>query len=92
MDTGHNEVWHFVLCSFLNNSYHFIWGFLAADEYSADISQNKMHWYNLTSAGVCICIPNLFSQVSLVNIPVAMMDISLTTGLQTAGLFKYAMS
>lgn len=66
--------------------------FLAADEHSADISQNKMHWYNLTSTDVCICIHNLFSQVSLVNIPVAMMDISLTTGFQTAGLFKYAMS
>lgn len=66
--------------------------FLTAGEHSADISQNKIHRYNLTSFVVCICVPNFFSQVSLVNIPVAMMDISLTTGLQTAGLFKYAMS
>lgn len=50
MGTGHKELWHSMLCSFLNNSYHFIWVFLAADEHSADISQSKLaqpsqQWY-----------------------------------------------
>lgn len=41
---------------------------------------------------VPVLLFSIYSEVSLVNIPVAVMDIPLTTGLQTAGLFEYAMS